>query len=242
MAMHSEDATMSTQTAPQEPPLGDPPDWLQNGDRLTQKEFHALYERMPEGFRAELIEGIVYVSSPVKRRHSSNHSPLGAVLLAYENATPGAESYDNATVILGDGVEVQPDLLLRVAEEYGGSSTVDQDDYISGPPELVCEISDSTRSLDLNAKKAAYRRAGVPEYLVLNLRDRRLHWFDLAADAELTPDADNVYRLRVFPGLWIDAEALFARDLGRLLATLNVGLASPEHAAFVAKLAAAKSA
>src|SRR5207302_559487 len=95
---------------------------LQNGDRMTQKEFHEIYENTPEGFRAELIGGIVYVSSPLRRPHGMNHLPLGAVLFLYEGSTPGVESGDNATVMLGEEGEPQPDLLLRILPEYGGQS------------------------------------------------------------------------------------------------------------------------
>ena len=42
---------------------------LENGDHLDQKTFHERYEPMPEDFRAELIGGIVFVSSPLKPRH-----------------------------------------------------------------------------------------------------------------------------------------------------------------------------
>jgi hypothetical protein len=47
-----------------------------------------------------------------------------------------------------------------------------------------------------------------------------------------------MYRSQVFPGLWLDPHALFDDDSERLFATLDRGLATPEHAAFVADLAA----
>ena len=49
---------------------------------------------------------------------------------------------------------------------------------------------------------------------------------------------DGVFRSEVFPGLWLDPEALIADDMDRLIATLDRGLATPEHAAFAAQLAA----
>jgi Uma2 family endonuclease len=214
---------------------------LNNGDRMAQAEFHQLYEQTPEGFKAELIGGIVYVASPLRIRHGKNHLPLGSLFFAYESATPGVECCDNTTVILGDESEPQPDLILRILPEYGGQSRTTEDDYIDGAPELVAEVAFSSRAIDLHAKRDDYRRHGVLEYLVLNLRDRRLHWFDLRADRELTPDADGVYRVQTFPGLWVHGEALLARDSQRLLATLNAGLATPEHGAFVQRLEQARS-
>ena len=112
----------------------------------------------------------------------------------------------------------------------------------SGAPEFVAEVASSSLAIDLNAKRKDYARYGVLEYLVLNVRDQRFHWFDLAADRELSPDAAGVYRPQTFPGLWIDGPAVLARNFARTVATMNAGLATPDHAAFVAKLAAAKKA
>lgn len=182
----------------------------------------------------------MYIDSPLKIRHGKNHLPLGTLLFAYESATPGVECCDNATIILGDEGEPQPDLYLRVLPEYGGQSRTTESDYVAGAPELIAEIAPSSRAIDLHGKRDDYTRYGVLEYLVLNLRDNRLHWFDLRAGQELAPGADGVYRLRTFPGLWVHGEALLARDFQRMMATLNEGLATPEHAAFVRRLAAGR--
>jgi Uma2 family endonuclease len=228
-------ATVS-ETVPQ------PPEQLElhTGDRMTREEFHRIYERMPEDFKAELIGGIVYVASPLKRRHGTNHLPLGTLFFAYEGHTPGVESGDNTTILLGDEGEPQPDLYLRILPEYGGQSRTTANDYVEGAPELIAEIAHSSRAIDLHAKRDDYTRYGVLEYLVLSLRDNRLFWFDLRARQELQPDADGVYRLHSFPGLWVHGEALLARDHRRLTETLGQGLATKEHADFVARLAAAR--
>src|SRR5436305_1909927 len=123
---------------------------LHNGDRMTREEFHRLYERTPEGFRAELIGGIVYVSYPLKLRHAKNHLPLGTLFYNYEAGTPGVESGDNATILLGDEGEPQPDLFLRILPEFGAQSRTTDDDYVEGAPELVAEIAHSSRSIDLH--------------------------------------------------------------------------------------------
>ncbi len=213
---------------------------LHSGDRMTRAEFHRVYETMPPGFQAELIGGIVYVASPLKRRHGTNHLPLGSVFFTYEAHTPGVESGDNTTILLGEDAEPQPDLYLRILPEHGGQSRTTADDYVEGPPELVAEVAHSSRAIDLHDKRADYARYGVLEYLVVLPREGRLRWFDLRADRELDADPDGVVRVRAFPGLWVHTEALLARDHGRLMSTLQQGLATPEHAAFVARLAAAK--
>jgi hypothetical protein len=231
-------ATISTST-PVSVPAEHPE--LHSGDRMTREEFHRIYEQMPKDFRAELIGGIVYVSSPLRRRHAAVHMPLSTLFFAYEGQTPGVESGDNATVLLGEEGEPQPDLFLRILPEFGGQSRTSRRDYVEGPPELLAEIAHSSRAIDLHDKRDDYARYCVLEYLVLCLRERQLRWFDLRADRELQVDTDGVLRIRTFPGLWIHPEAVLGKDYVRMMAVLTQGLATPEHAAFVAKLAAARS-
>jgi Uma2 family endonuclease len=210
---------------------------LHSGDQMTRAEFHRIYERMPKNFKAELIGGIVYVASPLKRLHGSNHSYLGAVVTGYAGNTPGVEVNDNTTVLLGEDSEPQPDNSLRILPEYGGRSKTTSNEYIEGPPEWIAEIAHSSKAIDLHQKKDEYQRNGVPEYVVMCVKEKQLRWFDLQSDQELDPDADGIFRMRSFPGLWINAKALFAQDYQSLMKTLEEGLATPEHRAFVEKLA-----
>jgi Uma2 family endonuclease len=210
---------------------------LQNGDSMSRKEFHRLYERTPDGFKAELIGGIVYVASPLTRNHGKSHLLLSCVMGAYAGATPGVEASDNTTVILGDEGEPQPDLYLRVLPEFGGQSTTSSDGYVRGAPEFIIEVAVSSRAIDLHAKKRDFARYGVREYFVHCVKESQLRWFDLAAEKELQPDSAGVYRIGVFPGLWINGPGLLAHDYAALMATLNAGLVTDEHAALVEGLA-----
>jgi Uma2 family endonuclease len=222
---------------PEQPEI--PP--LENGDHLDQPTFHARYEAMPEDVRAELIGGIVFMSSPVRRPHGRGTLLAGGWLLAYEEATPGTEGLENATVILGDAGEPQPDLCLRILPECGGR-TRDEDEYVTGPPELIVEIASSSESIDLHLKKNEYERAGVAEYLVVLLRRKEVRWFALVDGRYelILPDAEGILRSPSFPGLWLDPNALLGKSRPGVQAALARGLASPEHAAFVAQLAAAR--
>ena len=212
---------------------------LHSGDKMSREEFHRLYEQSPPNFKAELVGGIVYVASPLALRHGTNHPLLNAVLTAYFGNTPGVQVGDNTTILLGDDAEPQPDLFLRILPEHGGQSRtvrIKESDYVDGPPELIAEVAHSSRSIDLHAKRADYTRNGVLEYIVLSLGENRLRWFDLSRDKELEIEPDGILRCRTFPGLWIDSRALLAGDYQRLMASLNEGLASPEHADFVRRL------
>ena len=200
------------------------PEALFEGNRLDQPTFHRLYEQTPEGFKAELIGGIVHVASPVGIFHGYGHGLAVTWLGNYVASTFGVRLMDNTTVILGDESEPQPDAGLRYEQ---GTSQI-SDSRCIGPPELVIEVSDSTVAHDLLDKRADYERLGVREYLVLVVSESRAVWFAREGDGEfveLTP-INGILQSRVFPGLWLDAEALFQLDYKRVLAVLNEGLAS----------------
>jgi hypothetical protein len=213
---------------------------LYNGDRLTQAEFHRRYEAHPDDTKFELIQGIVYaasgMASPLRRPHGRFHGILGTALFLYEAHTPGLDTVDNATVILGLQDEPQPDLSLRIREDFGGQSHVNEDDYIVGTPELLAEVAQSTVAIDLHAKKETYQKAGVLEYVVFCIEESELFWFDVKGKERIEADANGIFRSRVFPGLWIDSRALIMEDTQGMVRTLEKGLASPEHAEFVQTL------
>ena len=212
---------------------------FQSGDVMDQGAFHALYQTTPPGFRAELIGGVVFMPSPVTRRHSAPHGKLGTWLGMYAAETDGTESLPDATMILSQDSEPQPDLSLIIVPEIGGQTEVSSEDYLIGAPELAIEIAHSTASIDLHSKKWSYERYGVREYIVVETKTQTVHWFIRRADkfVLLKSDADGLFKSRVFPGLWLDPDALFERSAKRLLAALQLGLATPEHAKFAAKLA-----
>jgi hypothetical protein len=214
---------------------------LHNGDRLDQAEFHRRYSAMPEHVKAELIDGVVYTASPVHRGHGTYHPQLSWVLTSYAAGTPGVEVADNMTAVLGKKREPQPDLLLRVLTEFGGQSDYDAEQCLHGAPELVAEVAHSSVSIDQNEKKDDYIRAGVQEYIVLCVEERELFWFNFPLRRQIRPERGGIWKSRVFPGLWINGPALIRRDTLGLSKTIQHGLASPEHAAFVRKLQRRKS-
>jgi Uma2 family endonuclease len=208
---------------------------LENGDRLTRAEFERRYNAMPHCKKAELIEGRVYMSSPVRaKKHSKPHATIMAWLSDYWLATPGIELLDNPTVILDEDNEPQPDACLRIEEVVGGQSRITEDDYIEGAPELIVEIAASTVSYDLHDKMQTYRRSGVQEYLVWRVIDRAIDWFILQEGVyvKLPTDEDGIIRSCVFPGLWLAVEDLLAGNLVNLVTGLNLGLASAEYQAW----------
>jgi Uma2 family endonuclease len=212
---------------------------LNNGDHLSWAEFRRRYEGMPKLKKAELVEGIVYMPSPVHHQHHGKpHAMVMAWLLHYAAATPGLDFSDNATVELDFDNEVQPDALLRLNESLGGRCRITPDDYLAGPPELIVEVTASSAAYDLHSKLQVYRRSGVQEYLILVAYEQQTIWYALHKGEyhTLTPDAEGVLHSRVFPGLQFHPDRFWAGDLAGLLAALQQGLESPEHTAFLERL------
>jgi Uma2 family endonuclease len=134
----------------------------------------------------------------------------------------------------------QPDDFLRILPEFGGRSG-NQGNYVRGSPELLAEICVSSASYDLHEKLELYERSGVLEYLAILMREQEIRWHRMTSKGyqRLKPIA-GIWKSRVFPGLWLDGNAMLQRDSAKLLAVLQRGLKSPEHAAFVKKLAKRK--
>ncbi|WP_392531528.1 Uma2 family endonuclease [Nostoc sp. C117] len=210
---------------------------LENGDKLTRAEFERRYHAMPNLKKAELIEGVVYVASPLRiKSHGEPHAYIMAWIGTYKASTPGVGFADNTTVLLDADNEPQPDALLRI--EQGGQTRITQDDYLEGAPELIVEIAASSASYDLHEKLKVYRRNGVQEYLVWRVYDRQFDWFKLNEGEYIKLDSNDngIICSQIFPGLWLDKGALLLGDLAKVLAVLQQGLSTPEHQIFVEKL------
>jgi hypothetical protein len=239
-AGYDEHAQRFEKEAPMSAPTVPPPriPLLHNGDHLDRDEFERRYNAMPNLKKAELIEGIVYMTSAVRfEEHGEQHAHLMGLLALYRFHTPGVRIGDNATVRLDMGNVPQPDAVLLIDPERGGRVTFTEG-YVTGGPELAAEVAASSVSIDRNAKFRAYRRNGVSEYLLWRVEDRAIDWFVLrGANYEpLVAGPDGIVRSEVFPGLWLDPAALIDEDFVRVLAVAQQGLTCAEHAAFLARL------
>lgn len=190
---------------------------LESGDRMDAAEFHWRYSLRPDIKNAELIDGRVCVSSPVNlTKHGSPHFRLIGVVAAYESATPGVVGGDNSSLILGGDQEPQPDVLLCWDREHGGRLDFDAQGNIVSVPDLVAEVSYSSKSYDLHDKKELYRRIGVREYLVWQVEEGQIDWWRLL-DGQFVPlpaDEAGAIESIVFPGLRLDIPELLRRNPG----------------------------
>ena len=196
---------------------------LENGDRLNRDEFEQRYT-LSKIKKAELIEGIVHVASPLRfTPHGKPHSSIITWLGTYQAAIAGLEVGIEPTVRLDDDNEPQPDAVLFRVD---GNAKIDADGYISGAPELIAEIAASTVSYDLHSKKRTYELNGVKEYIVWRTLDCQIDWFILENSKynKLEPDELGIIRSQEFTGLWLNVSAILSSDMSAVLKTLQTGL------------------
>ena len=192
---------------------------LESGDRMDAAEFHWRYERRPDIKKAELIDGVVYVASPVNtQKHGSPHFNLVGAFSAYAHVTDGVIGSDNSTIkldksALGRGNEPQPDIALYWDSGHAGQTRLDADGWLISAPDLVAEVAYSSRSYDLGDKKELYRRIGVREYVVWQVEEGRIDWWQLLDGqyVSLLPADHGVIHSLVFPGLKLDVPALLSQ-------------------------------
>ncbi|KKD38606.1 Uma2 family endonuclease [Limnoraphis robusta] len=212
---------------------------LENGDRLSRPEFERRYTATPDQRKMELIEGVVYVASPLRfKQHAEPHSDLIGLLWTYRRGTPGIRLGIEPTIRLDLDNAPQPDGVLFFDKSIGGNCRITEDDYLEGAPEFVAEIAASSVAYDLHDKKRAYRRNGVQEYMIWKIYENELDWFALRDGeyVQLLPDEMGIIRSQILAGFWLAVPALLAGNMVEVLAVLQQGLNSSEQADFVKQL------
>lgn len=186
---------------------------LESGDCLTSTEFELRYDADPSVHHAELIDGVVYVSSPVRAGyHGKQVSQVSLWLGTYAADHDELEVYSDSTLRIDEQQEFQPDVALCVES---GTSRLDSEGYLVGAPELVVEVAASSVSRDLHRKKDIYAELGVREYIVWRVYDKAVDWFALHDGVYVRREAgrDGHIGSEWFDGLRLDVAALLRGDM-----------------------------
>src|ERR1700730_17918723 len=164
-------------------------------DRLCRAEFIELWEKMPDLKFAELIDGIVYMPSPLSSEHGDRDHLAQSWIGRYEYATPVCRAGSNASWLMRDSMP-QPDLALRILPAFGGRTSLTSG-LNDGVPELIIEVCRSSRTYDLGPKLSLYERAGVDEYIAFVIDKKRVEWrvLDSGSYRLLKPD-QGIFRSR----------------------------------------------
>ena len=181
---------------------------LVDGDRLSREEFHRRYLSMPHVKKAELIDGVVYMPSPISLdAHGEPHGWISGWVATYFAQTKGVRFGIDSTLQLEGDNEVQPDITLFTTRREDGTNRVGSDGYIDGGPELAIEVAASSASRDRNAKMRVYRANGVREYIIWRTKDEAIDWFILRdGKYESLVAEQGIYKSVVFPGLWLHGD------------------------------------
>jgi Uma2 family endonuclease len=227
MTLIAEQPALTAQTGSED--RGIPP--LHNGDSLSRAEFERIYKAHPQIKKAELIEGVVYMSSPLYADHAESHSDIDGWLAVYRSTTPGIRVMNNLSVRLDADNEVQPDVAVFIDPQR----SIPVSTFVDAIPALVVEIASSSAAYDLHQKLHVYRRNGVQEYLVLLVHEQETRWcrWHEGTYIQLHPDDDGILRSQILPGLWFHSERFWQGDLAGLFAILQQGIASADHQAFI---------
>lgn len=169
--------------------------------------------------------------------HGIPHGQIIVWLGHYALATLGVEIVSESSVHFGPDDLPQPDALLRIKDQFGGTSRMVRRE-LHGVPELIIEVAASSASYDLFIKKQRYAEHGVKEYLVWVVLERRFVWFALDSGnyVELPQARNGVIKSNIFPGLWLDTKGMLADNWPKILGTLRQGMETPEYVEFAAKL------
>jgi Uma2 family endonuclease len=196
---------------------------LESGDRRTRAEFHRRYCARPDIYKAELVDGVVYVATRVRADHGAATAALCAWAGTYAAYEPDVHVAVRVTTLLGTNSEVQPDVAVFRDVAADGRARATPEDYLEGPPELIAEVAMSSASYDLHDKLEVYRRAGVPEYIVWRILDERIDWFRLRNGryVRAEPDGRGVIESASFPGLRLAVAKMLAGDLAGVLDELT---------------------
>lgn len=149
----------------------------------TYKETYTIDDiyALPDGERAELIDGQIYFMAPPSTRHQRIVSKLNQKIANYIDVHGGdCEVFPSpfAVFLNNDDVNyVEPDISVIC-----DSSKLD-DKGCHGAPDWIIEIvSPSSKRIDYLIKLFKYRNAGVKEYWIVDAQKNRITVYNFVYD------------------------------------------------------------
>lgn len=154
-------------------------------------------------------------------------------LCQYRRSTPCVESLGRVSIFLDPTTEIETTAAMWLTP---GADDRPRWQRCEGVPELLVEVTATVHNKVFRRRLRVYEQSEIHELLVVtgDPRDTALYARENGRFARVSPADDGSYRSRVFPGLWLDPSALFSDEWNEMAACLDRGMATEEHAAFVA--------
>jgi Uma2 family endonuclease len=177
-------------------------------DLVTVDEFYAL---VPDGQKADLIDGVIYMASPDSRRANKLTGFVYRLFQGFLEARNlgGEVFYSRFACRLSELCAPEPDVAYVRPERV---SLVEEGGMRGGPDIAVEVVSRESRHRDYEDKRRLYEEAGIPEYWLVDPVQRRVEFLVLEDGRyRLAPlEANRLFRSRALPGFFIDVDWLLA--------------------------------
>jgi len=181
-----------------------------DSDLVTVEEFYCL---VPDGQKADLIDGVIYMASPDTRRSDRLGGFIKFLMQGYAAVQGLGEVYGSRFAFeLSQFRAPEPDAAFVRTERL---HLVSERRMVGGPDIAVEIVSRESRQRDYGEKKQLYADAGVSEYWIIDPLQRRVEFHRLHAGRyEPVPlEQNRIFRSAMLEGFWLDVEWLLAEAL-----------------------------
>jgi Uma2 family endonuclease len=180
--------------------------------QITVKEYDAMIESgvFDEDDQVELLNGAIVEKMPKGKKHSAATDRVAKFFDRNFNEFIFVRNQN--PIWLNEFSEPEPDIVLAMpkTDEYENSHPTPDEIY------LILEVSDSTLGYDRNTKGEAYARAGIKQYLVLNIQEKTIEDYrEPSADgfqSKQTYRVGQSFNLVAFPEIMISVSDFLSSE------------------------------
>lgn len=158
------------------------------GYRKPLRKALEVFDMLPEGTRAEVLNNILYMPLTPSFEHQDISMDISAQIFSYVKRLNLGKVICTLDTYLDENNAVQPDILFIANENLD----IIQNGKVRGVPDLIIEIlSPGDRKYDLKLKKDRYEAAGVKEYFAIDQKTKEVFGFWLEGKKYISLDIEK---------------------------------------------------